>query len=454
MSDTSQGPGWWRASDGRWYPPQESNEGKGGAARSVPWWMVGLGVFVAIVLGGVVALVVTRDDGDTASGNTQQLVLEPVSTAGDDPFTESVATQEVAVVTAVSAPSGGDEGFEVAGSQPGLYGGTQDDTACDSAALVEFLEANPDKASAWAGVAGVEPSQIRQYVAGLTPVQLRTDTRVTNHGFANGVATPRQSVLQAGSAVLVDNFGVPRVRCSCGNPLTEPAPLPDQLQSATNSGDVVLVGQPWQRWDPSVVVVVNATVEVNEFVVFDFETEQEYTQPVGSEVDGANADGSKVLVTGDGVTIVGPEDSDLLFGTPEEVVRSQLVDALGTPSEERQADPTDECDADSLRWGEFTAYFDNSVFMHWALSSVVFDGSRQRPLTDDELVGVTTEEDIGIRATQQELLAAHAGLELNQGTPADTMSYTDHFYRTFTFLAPAGPGLYYVQPLWDCEGGG
>ena len=22
MSDTSQGPGWWQASDGKWYPPE------------------------------------------------------------------------------------------------------------------------------------------------------------------------------------------------------------------------------------------------------------------------------------------------------------------------------------------------------------------------------------------------------------------------------------------------
>ena len=24
MSDTSQGPGWWQASDGKWYPPESS----------------------------------------------------------------------------------------------------------------------------------------------------------------------------------------------------------------------------------------------------------------------------------------------------------------------------------------------------------------------------------------------------------------------------------------------
>jgi hypothetical protein len=25
MSDTSQGPGWWQASDGKWYPPESAS---------------------------------------------------------------------------------------------------------------------------------------------------------------------------------------------------------------------------------------------------------------------------------------------------------------------------------------------------------------------------------------------------------------------------------------------
>ena len=35
MSDTSQGPGWWQASDGKWYPPEQApggGSGAGGAA--------------------------------------------------------------------------------------------------------------------------------------------------------------------------------------------------------------------------------------------------------------------------------------------------------------------------------------------------------------------------------------------------------------------------------------
>ena len=95
------------------------------------------------------------------------------------------------------------------GSTPGLYGGTQNNQVCDAQQLVNFLAANPDKGAAWAGVLGIRTSDIPTYVATLTPLLLRADTRVTNHGFSNGHATELQSVLQAGTAVLVDPFGVP-----------------------------------------------------------------------------------------------------------------------------------------------------------------------------------------------------------------------------------------------------
>lgn len=55
----------------------------------------------------------------------------------------------------------------------------------------------------------------------------RADTRVTNHGFADGRATEIQSILQAGTAVFVDDTGLPVVKCSCGNPLGRPAALSD-----------------------------------------------------------------------------------------------------------------------------------------------------------------------------------------------------------------------------------
>jgi hypothetical protein len=125
---------------------------------------------------------------------------------------------------------------------------------------VAFLEANPDKARAWAGVLGVRTADIETYVDGLTPVLLQRDTRVTNHGFRNGRATPTQSILQAGTAVLVDEYGVPRVKCNCGNPLLEPQALRSRPR---------YTGTRWPTFSPANVLVVNADVQVSIFILVD-----------------------------------------------------------------------------------------------------------------------------------------------------------------------------------------
>ena len=112
---------------------------------------------------------------------------------------------------------------------------------------------NAAKAEAWADVLGIEVSEIETYVAALTAVRLRWDTRVTNHGFRDGEATPFQSLLQAGTAVLVDDTGVPRVKCNCGNPLGEPAPLGDASESDALDVDAVAENpdEAWEGLDPA-----------------------------------------------------------------------------------------------------------------------------------------------------------------------------------------------------------
>src|SRR5664280_209981 len=112
-----------------------------------------------------------------------------------------------------------------------------DQSTCDRAQMARFLTANPDKANAWVAAQNHDPSlrwsggtsltasQIPAYLNELTPIRLLADTRVTNNGYVNGAPTPHQSVLQAGTAVLVDQYGVPRARCACGNPLQPPVAL-------------------------------------------------------------------------------------------------------------------------------------------------------------------------------------------------------------------------------------
>lgn len=111
------------------------------------------------------------------------------------------------------------------------------------------------------------------YLRELTPLQLRADTRVTNHGYRGGRATAFQSVLQAATAVLVDDRGLPRVRCACGNPLTRPV---EQRGGATT------VGRAWPGYQPSrTVVVAPASEPVRKFVVRDPDTGEWFTRTGG-----------------------------------------------------------------------------------------------------------------------------------------------------------------------------
>ena len=183
-------------------------------------------MLVLVVVGGALA-VVLASGGDEAAAS--EVLREPVSSPGANPFMESVGTDE----PDVTPPP--DTGGTFEGSTPGLYGGTMAQGSCDAEKMVAFLEANPDKAAAWAGVVGIQASEIRSYVATLTPVVLRSDVYVTNHGFTNGRATTVPAVLQAGTTVFVDDHGFPVVKCYCGNPLTRP-PSPRGGRHVPRSG--------------------------------------------------------------------------------------------------------------------------------------------------------------------------------------------------------------------------
>ncbi|RKE17168.1 hypothetical protein BX266_0421 [Streptomyces sp. TLI_171] len=247
--------------------------------------VVGLGVALGVVLGG------GSGGGGGGGGGTQNVALQPVAAEGQAPFTGSVAnaaapaspsprTSAPAAGGSASAPTAGSpsaSGGTVNGGQPGLYGGTRDVASCDVPKLSAYLTGNSDKAKAWAGVEGIDSSQIDSYLHGLTPVVLRQDTRVTNHGFTNGQANPYQAVLQSGTAVLVDSQGVPRVRCACGNPLLPP-----------NGTGGAYSGAAWSSFNPDGVVTVQpAPAPVTEIVLVD-QTGHQFGRPVG----GGGSDGS------------------------------------------------------------------------------------------------------------------------------------------------------------------
>jgi hypothetical protein len=135
----------------------------------------------------------------------------------------------------------------LSGATPGLYAGAERTGSCDIGRQIGHLTRDRARGRAFARAAGVSPASVPDYVRTLTPVVLRADTRVTGHGFRAGRLTRHQSVLQAGTAVLVDDRGVPRVRCACGNPLRPPTAL---------RGTPVTRGTPWPGYRPGEVIVV------------------------------------------------------------------------------------------------------------------------------------------------------------------------------------------------------
>ncbi|WP_328869131.1 hypothetical protein OHT76_02950 [Streptomyces sp. NBC_00287] len=243
-----------------------------------PWWrsVPRVAVLATVVVAAVVlAVVFSRSDGG-GSGSDGEVFLQAAGKSGPDPFTESTATDSSAPPVTPSPATGTATTNAVRGvdgAAPGLYGGTRNVASCDVEKQIKALQAEPAKNRAFASVAGVDPTDVPAYLRGLTPVQLRMDTRVTNHGYRDGSATSYQAVLQSGTAVLVDDRGVPRVRCACGNPLTPPV----AQQTAPKT-----TGDSWPSYKSSnVVVVAPATVVINVFVVYDPEQDDWFERHPG-----------------------------------------------------------------------------------------------------------------------------------------------------------------------------
>lgn len=214
------------------------------------WLLLGGAALVGAVIFGFLFLT-----GGEARADS--VVLETISFRGTDPFTESVVPDTPELLPPQGEPSGlaladielpaDQDVVRISGTAPGLYGGSQLLDVCDVEQLISFLRENPDKGAAWAGVHGISTVEIESFIRSLAPVVLQVDTRVTNHGFAGGTATAIDSILQAGTAVLVDAHGIPRAKCNCGNPLLPPRAYAD---------DVELLGAPWEGFDLDATVVI------------------------------------------------------------------------------------------------------------------------------------------------------------------------------------------------------
>jgi hypothetical protein len=269
------------------------------------WWKIGLATAAVVVIAMAAVLAIIALGGEPAGAS--EVVLEPIASVGQDPFTNPAVpgapsgpgpasgSRAGPIIEALNTAIGrrpatdfsgvvlpdppGDATINVAGSAPGLYGGTNIIDVCDRDALVGFLASDQTKGDAWASVHGITREEIPGYVAGLTDVILQVDTRVTNHGYRDGSPVAVDSVLQAGTAVLIDEFGVPRVRCFCGNPLLEARSLA--------SGEPTLTGTAWDGFALDQAVIVSPVDPVTELVLDDMISDDLLARAPGADASQA-----------------------------------------------------------------------------------------------------------------------------------------------------------------------
>ncbi|MCX5402208.1 DUF6777 domain-containing protein [Streptomyces sp. NBC_00102] len=246
----------------------------------------------------------------TAVGH--EVLLQPAAARGPAPFTASTAGVVPGAEDAQPLPAGGPPAeaqavHVVTGDAAGLYGGVRDTPGCDVDAQADLLSEDSRRARAFARVAGIEAVQIPGYLRALTPVVLRADVRVTDHGFAAGAPTSFQTVLQSGTAVMVDSRGLPRVRCASGNPLAPAVPL---------TGRIADRGERWAGYAPDRVLDIEPSARALEsLVIADLVEGTWIERPSGYSAEDKNPAAPPAADPGAGFFPFAPDASD---GSPQE----------------------------------------------------------------------------------------------------------------------------------------
>ncbi|MGH9157101.1 MAG: protein kinase domain-containing protein [Acidimicrobiales bacterium] len=240
-------------------------------------------VGAAAVVGLVAILIALALSGGQGGGGStpkpsaamaSTIVLVGAAFSAQDPWTTTEAIPEPIPAGLPPGGTGATRGATVsvtavAGATPGLYGGRAE-PVCDVDGLVRSLS-SAEVAVPWLAAVGAGTG-VDAFFGTLTDVVLINDTRVTSYWRRAAGGVKFQSVLQAGTPVLVDNSGVPRVRCAGGYPLGSPEPA----QAAPD-----YVGDAWAGFDPEAMKVVVAREVVTVFELTDLTTGETIRRPAG-----------------------------------------------------------------------------------------------------------------------------------------------------------------------------
>ncbi|HEY2192907.1 MAG TPA: DUF6777 domain-containing protein [Actinomycetospora sp.] len=146
------------------------------------------------------------------SGPSAEAAVQSTSFAGANPTAVpfGVDVPQVATVAATGPQPGDTAGLYAATTPP----------ACTTADFLSQLQADPAKLAAFGGVYGLGAGDVPAFVNSLAPVVLRANTSVTDHPYQEGAFVEQPAILAPGTAVLVNSYGEPTVKCFNGNPLT------------------------------------------------------------------------------------------------------------------------------------------------------------------------------------------------------------------------------------------
>ncbi|BAW08210.1 hypothetical protein NS14008_11045 [Nocardia seriolae] len=253
-----------------------------------------LGLFAAVIVVVLAASSVFAASvaltSKTESLGPPEVLLEPGDQPGGNPFMPTPPTvyrpETNPVVADLPSVGGSAAAKPYSGDLPGLYGAPRDRALTDRDDMIAFYTAHPgesnsaakvlesDSSFTWSGGQHLAGPDLVRYLRELTPVLLRIDLRVTNYGLVDGRAVAHQSILQAGTAVLVDVHGVLRFRSLSGSPLTLPTALPHTPK---------FLGSPWQGFEAKRVGAVSPSPSpLTLIVLVDIVTGQPFERPVGT----------------------------------------------------------------------------------------------------------------------------------------------------------------------------
>jgi hypothetical protein len=243
--------------------------------RKVGVLVGGACVVIILVLFGISLQALISSPAPAPAPLASDIVLEPANTPGEDPFTPSVAAPaDPSIASGGPGPTSAAAGSASPGDTRALYADLAGVAVADPATLRSTLHADQAKAQAWARAEGIAVGDLDSLLSRVTPVLLRQDIRVTDYSWHGGQAVAHQAVLQAGSAVWVDELGRPRVRAASGSPLASSTQLAPPLN---------YTGPSWPGFSPTTLdVITPATQPINQFVLYDPSTGQKFARPAGT----------------------------------------------------------------------------------------------------------------------------------------------------------------------------